>query len=357
MLDRHGLIGLVHASLTKTYARVPSQVLETIQTRAIAQATTNLALAAESVHLQRKLDGAGLEATFLKGGGLAVQAYGDLGLRCSNDIDILVDLASLPRAIAVIKDAGYTQFDPSPDLTKGQTRLILSRRKDLGFVHSRSGVHLELHWRLFPNPHSIDERALSRQWVSIGGSTKLRVLADEDLLSYLCLHGAYHSWNQLKWLADVAALLNNLTHEEIEKSYQAAEARGADLAAGQAMLLCRRLFDVSLPPSLLARLISSRRVRWLEKAALKGLGTGNGFDDPHEIRFGTTLGSMSALLLGNSWRYYREELRHLLTNEGDIAAVPLPRWLQFLYPVLRLPFWIARHLRLRFSLGGQHHFF
>jgi len=57
----------------------------------------------------------------------------------------------------------------------------------------------------------------------------------------------------------------------------------------------------------------------------------------------TTRGSISTFLLGRGWRYQLAELGVQLTNPTDVLTVPLPKQLQFLYPVLRLPLWAWRH--------------
>jgi hypothetical protein len=84
-------------------------------------------------------------------------------------------------------------------------------------------------------------------------------------------------------------------------------------------------------------------VRWLEVTALTAMMTGQGEQDPHDARFGTTRGSLSTLLLGRSWRYRLAELNIHLTNQTDVLNVPLPNRLHFLYPLLRLPLWVWRH--------------
>jgi hypothetical protein len=84
-------------------------------------------------------------------------------------------------------------------------------------------------------------------------------------------------------------------------------------------------------------------MRWLELTALQAIATGRGERDPHQVRFGTTRGSLSTFLLNRSWRYHLAELGIHLTNPTDVLTIPLPRPLQFLYPVLRLPLWAWRH--------------
>jgi hypothetical protein len=179
--------------------------------------------------------------------------------------------------------------------------------------------------------------------VPLTGSAGLRTMGEEDLFAYLCLHGALHSWNRLKWLADVNALLALTTDGGVERLVRAAKARGVGRAAAQAMLLCRRLMGAQLPAPLLATLDQSAVVRWLEATALSAMTTGKGEGDPHDAPFGTTRGSLSTFLLSRSWRYRLAELNAHLTNQTDVLTVALPERLRCLYPVLRPLLWLSRH--------------
>jgi hypothetical protein len=170
----------------------------------------------------------------------------------------------------------------------------------------------------------------------------LRTLGEEDLFAYLCMHGALHWWNRLKWLADVNALLASTPEHDVERLVRAAKARGVGRAAAQALLLCRNLLQAPLPASLMAALDKRATVRWLEATALNAMTAGQGEQDLHEVRFGTTRGSLSTLLLSPSWSYQLAELGVLLTNPTDVLTIPLPQRLRFLYPVLRLPLWLWR---------------
>ena len=123
-------------------------------------------------------------------------------------------------------------------------------RKDLGFIHQATGLHIELHWRLFLNPHAKAEASImaASRVVPLSGEAGLRTLGEEDLFAYLCMHGAFHWWNRLKWLADVNALLVSTPEDDVERLVCAAEARGAGRAAAQALLLCRRLLGTPRSP-------------------------------------------------------------------------------------------------------------
>ena len=305
-------------------------------------------LAAEAVRLQRLFDDAALPVLFLKGASLAVLAFGGLGLRCAKDIDILVSQETLPTAVALLERAGYGRFDPPRDTAEETMRLLMPLRKDLGLIHQTSGIRVELHWRLFLNPHAMtsDSIMAASRTVPIAGTAELRTLGQEDLFAYLCMHGALHWWNQLKWLADIGALLAAMPEGSAEKLNRAAGLRGAGRASAQALLLCRRLLKTRLSMQFVRELSQTPNVRWLEKTSISALTIGHGEKDRHEVRFGTTRGSLSAFFLGDSWRYRRAELGNIFRNQSDILTVPLPKGFRFLYPLLRLPLWVWRQSTL-----------
>jgi hypothetical protein len=344
--QRHWVLGLAHQGLTEARLAVPPEIRQEIGARAATMVRENLAMAAEALRLQRLFDEAHVPVLFVKGASLAMLAFGNLCMSGSQDIDLLVPREALPAATALVARAGYRRFDPPLGVSDAQLRQLLPLRRDLGFIHQTTGLPIELHWRLFANPHAMVEdsiMAASRD-VLLTGKTGLRTLGEEDLFAYLCMHGALHWWNRLKWLADVNALLASTPEDRIERLFRAAEARGTGRAAALALLLCRRLLGATLPAQLTATLGKSTTVRWLEATALQAMTTGDGEQDPHEARFGTTRGSFSNFLLSASWRYRLKELNLHLNNQTDMLTMPLPERMRFLYPFLRLPLWVLRHV-------------
>jgi hypothetical protein len=342
---RQRVVGLVHDGLTRAGIDVPPEVVREIGGTAATLVRENLAMAAEALRLQRLFDEADLPVIFVKGASLAVLAYGNLALSGGQDIDLLVPQGALPTATELVVRAGYRRFDPPPDISDARLQLLLPLRKDLGFAHQVTRTPIELHWRLFLNPYAMSDatvRAGSRI-VFLTGNAGLRTMGEEDLFAYLCMHGALHWWYRLKWLADVNALLASVPEDSIERLVRAAELRGVGRAAAQALLLCQNLLQAPLPDSLMVTVKKRATMRWLEGTALNEMTRGHGEQDPHEARFRTTRGSLSAFLLSRSWRYQIAELGVLLTNPTDVLTVPLPPQLRFLYPVLRLPLWVWRH--------------
>ena len=118
------------------------------------------------------------------------------------------------------------------------------------------------------------------RFVSLAGNNAVRTLGEEDLFAYLCVHGALHVWNQLKWLADINALLAAASEGSAERLHRAASERGAARPAGQAILLCQKLLQAPLPACFGAKLRKSPRAQWLEATALNTLTLGQGEQDP-----------------------------------------------------------------------------
>lgn len=344
---RHGVVGLVQDGFMRAQPEIAREVAQEISAVATALLLGNLTMAAEAVRLQRLFDDAGITVLFLKGASLAARAYGDLGLRSSKDIDLLVTSAQVTLATKLLEDAGYRRFDPPQDLSDSQLQLLMQIRKDIGLIHAESGCQVELHWRLFENPLAMGDTSIlaASRVVPLIKTAGLRTLGEEDLFAYLCVHGSLHSWNQLKWLADVGALLAAAGDDKVHQLYRAAETRHGARAAAQAMLLCHSILHVPLPRCLICSLGSKRMVPWLKATALSAISMGDGEKKSHDVRFGTTRGSLARFLLNPSWRYWWAELRNLSMNQSDILAVPLPDGLRFLYPVFRLPLWAARQFR------------
>jgi hypothetical protein len=342
---RHWVFGLVHDGITRAQLEVPPDIAREISVEAASLVREHLAMAGEALRLQRLFDEAGIPVVFVKGASLAMLAFGTLGLSGGQDIDLLVQREAIPAATATVERAGYRRYDPPPGIKEAQLQLLLPIRKDFAFAHRVTRVRIELHWRLFLNPYAMTESSFmaASRIVSLSDSMGLRTLGQEDLFAYLCMHGALHWWNRLKWLADVNALLASTTDDDVEHLVRAAEARGAGRAAAQALLLGRRLLGTAIPARLAATLENGATARWLEATALNAMTAGHGEQDPHAARFGTTRGSLSTFLLSRSWRYRLAELGTHLTNQTDILAVPLPEWLRFLYPFLRLPLWVWRN--------------
>jgi hypothetical protein len=192
--------------------------------------------------------------------------------------------------------------------------------------------------------------------VELEDGQRLPTLGDADLFAYLCAHGGLHAWSRMKWLADLNAFVAGRSAEEIDALYREAERRGAGLCAGQALLLCRMLFQLELSLALERELSASRRIARLVRIARQTMiGTDGATERPGLERFspGNYLTYLSLLLLGDSWAYYRAQLKMLAIGGEDVTALALPEPLHFLYPLVRLPLWTGRIVRKAFQPASR----
>jgi hypothetical protein len=339
---RHRVAGLAHDGLTRARVAVPPEIAREIGLQAAALGWQNLAYAAEAVRLQRLFAEANLPVVFFKGVSLAMLAYGNLGLRHNRDIDLLIAPELLVAAMVLLERAGYRQFEPPATFSEAQLRMWQLRCKEVRYVHQENQLKVELHFRLFDNPRLMAEVPItgSLRIVPLSKEVGLCTFGEDDLFAYLCAHGAFHCWFRLKWLADIGALLAVQPEGRVERLYQAADARRAGRSAAQAILLCRRLLGTTIPDRLITTLSKQVSVRWLDAIAMKAITADL---EPTEQLFGTTRNSLSHFLLDRDWRYRLAELKDHLISPVDILTLPLPKQLQALYPVLRLPLWLSRH--------------
>ena len=332
---RHRVEGLVWNALRHADASVPAEAAEGLRSAADRIARQNLVLTGESLRLGALLDGAAVRHLFVKGVTLGMLAYGSIGPKMGWDIDLLVPESSIERAAETLEAAGYRLTLPGGP--KGRERLGLWHRhwKESVWI-SRTGLTVELHSRLADNRlllPGVGSDSPVRQ-VEVARGRFLATLGPDELFAYLCIHGASSAWFRLKWIADVGALLGECPQEEVERLYRRSQEMGAGRAAGQALLLCQQLFATAVSPALAAELRSDRINRLLLAIALRKLAGRTLTAELDQKLLGTGTLHLMQFALRPGLRFKYAELRRRLINPVDRVAVPLPRALSFLYPLV-----------------------
>ncbi len=342
---RQRVVALVHNALTAAGLDLPSGVAEKLASRAQKIAKQNLMLATETIRLQRAFDAAQIPVMVLKGVTLAKLAYGSLQLKHARDIDLLVPADRAETAMHLLERNDYSLVLPAANLNEAQRRAAIRYGKDVELVHRGNKSRVELQWRTAVNPFllkGIDANSPTQN-VSLSDDVNIRTLSEHDLFAYLCVHGANHAWFRLKWLADVNALIAQKADADIVRLYRHAQAKGAGLCAGQALLLCHRLLALRLSAEFEDELQGSKRLQRLVAAALRAMSNPN--ENPDRGLAGVTRIVFSRFLLGHGWAYFAAECRIASVGIEDVIRIQLPASLHFLYPILRLPLWLRRRAR------------
>lgn len=342
IVRRQRVEGLVDAALRQSGIDVPGGIASELAASSAAIARENLLHAAASLRLQRSFGEAGIPILFVKGVTLSMLAYGTLALKKARDIDIVVPPEALGRAFELLEREGYRCLTAPP--VSGGTEA----RKDTEWA-DRSGILLELHGGLVDNPLLLPGLGASSpsQLVSIGSGKSLPTLRKDELFSYLCVHGATHAWSRLKWLADVAALLEKEDEAEIERLYRRSIELGAGRSSAQALLLCSDLLGVHVPANLLRELRSDRATRWLVSVALISMAGSPAERELDETVLGTVPIHLSHFLLERGRKYKFAELRRKSAGRPTATRPKLPGYLKFLDPVIAVPLWLRSRVRER----------
>jgi hypothetical protein len=341
LVARHRVAPLARDGLTCAGIALPPAVDARLGARAAECAMTALAMARESVRLQRAFEAAGLPMLIIKGTAIGILAYGDPCMKESCDIDLLTSPEAFPEAHSLLEQLGYELHLPG-GLTSDQLRRLAQVGKDTSYLHRESGLIVELHWRLMRSKYLIPAINVHSPTQIVGAAgAKLVTLDDDGLFAFLCVHGTRHAWARLKWLADLGGFLASRDPEGIERMYRAARDAGADRTPAVSLLLCRRLLGVRLPPAL-HDLDSDRRVRYLERVALHYIEVS--LPPGHPAALPPRRLHLSRLVMASAPGYVAEQLRSIWIVPVERARFGLAAHL------LRIPLWLARIAK---RLGGR----
>ncbi len=202
------------------------------------------------------LDRAGISATLLKGVGLSIVDYQDIGVRQMLDIDIWVHPVQVRAAIALLLQNGWRSREHNPHLIHRSVAL----RHALSFVDHESWG-LDLHWRVFTRSATrVNHIDLWNDRVPIdflGVSTY--ALEPTDRFLHVCAHG--YGWNPtptFRWIADAYTIWQS--HKD-QFNWERLKLNSIRLnlskPAYDSLTLLENIFKLELPSSVIHALSNS----------------------------------------------------------------------------------------------------
>lgn len=295
-----------------------------------------LQLTAELKKVHDRFHQNGIKSIMLKGPLLSLQLYGDLSLRTSKDLDILIPQDKIEEAERLLHEMGY--------ITESNDYRILSNWKKkmhhLSFYHPTRSFQIEIHWRL--NPYVGESFSFNSLWerrasVTVSGNP-YPVLGNEDLLIYLSDHGARHGWFRLRWLLDIERLMK--TNVDLSLLKYNIKRNAAKHVTGQAIILVSELFKTDVSAEIKSAVVTREAYR-LARLSLIYVKEIVQLNPVPEKRLAWKYKRyMFALLSGRHKLNYA--LQHFMPSPADIALIPLPKRLYLLYYPLRPFLWFWR---------------
>lgn len=297
----------------------------------------------QMLHLTGEMEGVSklftenkIRSLFLKGPILAHDLYGNLSLRTSSDLDVLIPTDQLVNAEQILEDKGYVKDD--------YIRTVLNdwkwRHHHVTYIHPRTKIKVEIHWRINPGPGKQPNfnELWERKSRSLITSYPLYSLGKEDLFVFLVSHGARHGWSRLRWLLDIQHItkldLDWRMVRHFMKKYHYLK------VGGQAVFLARQLLNVELSnemKSLISkrsRILAQQAVFYLESmVSLHIVPVPAKVAQYHKRHLFSLMAKEQKLLFILSCLYPYPE---------DKETFPLPKQLHFLYFPLRPFLWAWR---------------
>lgn len=323
--DRHSIAPLV-AWVLKQYGGdlVPLEVREQLDYRLRRAARQNLIWLAEWQRTLNAFESTGIRAISLKGPAFALQAYGNIALRESTDLDFLVRPDDMVKAQNALAREGYQlRFPASAGLR--------SRNRQFDLIHPERGTLIDLHWgalhAMFPFQLPMDALFQSARTEHCENFSYLS-LSPEHLLLYLCAHGTKHCWLHLRWLCDVACYVRTAPTLDWNLCMQEAHAANCDLVMQHSLLLAGHVLGLELAATVKG--YCDAKARTLADAA-----SSFPFSKDDALSHGKALRYHLAFA-----RHWRDRIRFIferifVPEEQDWHEVRLPHSLRFVYYAVR----------------------
>ncbi|PEJ69054.1 Renal dipeptidase [Bacillus wiedmannii] len=309
---------------------IPSHIVQTLNRKYKKNTFQMLYLSAEMERINKLCNENEIRMIFLKGPVLSQDLYGDISLRTSCDLDVLIPMRNLEKVETLLLEQGYVKDD--------YIQTILNdwkwRHHHITFFHPIKRIKVEIHWRLNPGPGKEPgfEELWGRKRKSTLTSNSVYMLGKEDLFLFLVSHGARHGWSRLRWLVDIKKIVDQeLNWSEIHKlmrKYQMLH------LGGQALILAAQLLGVRLDEGMM-ELVAKKHSKQLAQEAL--------------FYFKQMINLHTDPVPEEVFIYHSRYLFSLMSNQQkilyimsqlypypiDAKTLPLPKFLHFLYFPLR----------------------
>ncbi|TVR32024.1 MAG: hypothetical protein EA404_08595 [Spirochaetaceae bacterium] len=332
----HGALGLMQEGVAAG-AAVPAAAAGRIAALHRAGQQRAVGLCGELARLFDLLDGNGIPLIAIKGPLLAHRVYGNLGRRSCWDLDLLLPRGSVTAAAALLEANGFV---PQERWDAHRTRRELRRNCEYNFDHPGRGVHVELHWDFVPRSIGLacDMNGIWRRAEAITFLGRpMRVLAPADELITLAVHhGAKHSYEQLRMVADIALCsAHTLERTTVDQLWRRAERAGVRRLLATGLLLARELLDAPLNADLVRRVAADPQVARSARRCAHNLLRFSG--DPPEDGLNQLITYLQLRERPRDrLRYLPRAAAAVLTpSEHEQRLLPLPRALRAVHVIVR----------------------
>lgn len=324
----HGVFPMVNKRLIEVAADiVPAEVLQALAASQQANEFRVFRMTCDLIKITRALEAEGIAVLSLKGPTLAVIIYGKPALRRFVDIDILVQKSDFTKAKTIMLSMGA--------VITSNNEIVVDDENTWHSAFDFGASHIELHWSAtmqeFPDALVVSEMLARSQKVLVNGQP-IMTLGMADTLLFTAHHGTYHLWRLYRWLADFAQVYRKMDLQGSQRLTDLIFRQGLTYPMLVGLGLSQQLLGIELPDEILSRLRRDGRARWVIKYVIAFIAKSDTIAPDLLSRV------IFCMKVAEKNRY-----RQILSIIGstftptinDYAWIKLPRYLRWLYPILK----------------------
>ncbi|WP_182928772.1 nucleotidyltransferase family protein [Priestia filamentosa] len=357
LVKHHRIYPLVYTKLRELRApAVPPFVMETLKKEYQKNTFSMLHLSAEMERVSKLFSAQNIKLLFLKGPPIAQDIYGDISLRTSKDLDVLIQFEDVKKAEDVLTGLGYERENRFFSLLNEWKWL----EHHIVYFHPQKKIQVEIHWRSQPFP--IKQPTFHELWERRRKSELTRspvyFLGEEDLFIFLIAHGTRHGWFRLRWLADVDYMMRR--KQPLKKVEQLRLRKQFNLV-GQALLVSSAFFETPIPEEAKS-IIEEKRAKELAKLAVPcimkisqhymevGLEKEESYKGSLLFLLFSKLTNLKGILFphlylyetGTLYQRWFQFIKFVYPKSHEEDQLKLPKALKILYFPLRPYLWVKR---------------
>lgn len=342
LAKQHRVTPILSRLLNDQKIEIPPEAKKKLESQSKSVNFKMLKLTAELLRLTKEFDQERIQFISLKGPVQSLQIFGDISIKHSRDLDILIEESKVEQCLVLLKKMGYQTSSFYLTLNKRQKRYFLKSQNQLLFFHPERKVQLEVHWRLFANKAFLEfpfHDLLSNAETVMLENYSFKSVGKLHLINYLLAHGAKHQWSMLYWVVEILHFLKN-NSISLEQLYSESKKQNVHRPFLQFLGLAQKLFSFKIPRNIESEL-DKFQISKLVSNALEAIQT-----DSEKLR-------EKSFILYCKKVFYQMSLKRELSYKlgslnwisvNDFQTLNLPQELFFLYYPLRPFLWCKRYL-------------
>ncbi|MGV8110562.1 nucleotidyltransferase domain-containing protein [Methanospirillum sp.] len=265
-----------------------------------------------------------------KGLVLSALVYGDIGLRVSSDIDIIVHKSNVLRLKNLLVSNGYKTF---LHLAPYQEDTYLLNQCEYNLIHPKKTT-VEIHWQFAPK-YSLsffeEEIIWDNSYQRSFEGKEITVLSHEMQIIALSVHAGKHEWNNIRHICDLAGFISKTEQVNWNRVMHYAKEYRINQLIFLGLGLVERLTKVTIPVEISRKIKADKKVQYL-------------IQDRIEQIFSERLDATGEIQHSKTWisflDSYKDKIHTILflcfiPTSDDWKIVTLNKKFSFLYYIIR----------------------